>query len=98
MKNVYLSAAIIGAVIPLALFAEHFAASGYDLGNVRRRGIRQSGSVGLCGRRIDFVAGVPGVDRHAPSGRTRAVAVRRIELRHRIVVCVAGLPLRLRAP
>ena len=32
MKNVYLSAAIIGAVIPLVLFAEHFAASGYDLG------------------------------------------------------------------
>jgi len=32
MKNVYLSAAIVGAAIPLLLFAEHFAASGYNLG------------------------------------------------------------------
>ena len=32
MKNVYLVAAIVGAVIPLVLFAEHFAAAGYDPG------------------------------------------------------------------
>jgi hypothetical protein len=32
MKNVYLVAAIVGAVIPLALFAEHFAVAGYDPG------------------------------------------------------------------
>jgi hypothetical protein len=31
MKNVYLSAAIVGAVIPLVLFAEHFAANGYSV-------------------------------------------------------------------
>ncbi len=30
MKSFYLIAAIVGAVIPLALFAEHFAAAGFD--------------------------------------------------------------------
>ena len=36
MKNVYLGAAIVGAVIPLVLFAEHFAAVGYDIGTFVR--------------------------------------------------------------
>lgn len=32
MKSFYLIAAIVGAVIPLVLFAEHFAAAGFDPG------------------------------------------------------------------
>lgn len=36
MKNFYLVAAIVGAVIPLALFAEHFAVVGFDAGTFIR--------------------------------------------------------------
>ena len=36
MKNVYLIAAIVGAVVPLVLFAEHFAAAGFDIGTFVR--------------------------------------------------------------
>jgi hypothetical protein len=36
MKSFYLMAAIVGAVIPLALFAEHFAAAGFDAGTFMR--------------------------------------------------------------
>ncbi len=36
MKNFYLIAAIVGAAIPLVLFAEHFTAAGFSVGTFIR--------------------------------------------------------------